>query len=150
MGRRIALACDHGGLRLKEFIRRELAERGIVCVDFGTDSTASVDYPDYARAACEAVVAGECDFGLLFCTTGVGMSIAANKIHGIRACCCSDAYSAAMTRRHNKANVLCMGQNVVGEGLALVLVEAFLAAEFDMENPRHARRVEKLARLEEA
>ena len=109
MAKPIALAADHGGFELKEAVKAHLDELGLAYVDYGTHSTASVDYPDMAVPACEAVVKGESDKALLFCGTGVGISMAANKIKGIRACCCSDSFSCEYTRRHNDANALCMG-----------------------------------------
>ena len=142
----IALAADHGGYELKEAIKAHLTEQGIAFVDFGTDSAASVDYPDMAVPACDAVVSGQCDKALLFCGTGVGISMAANKIKGIRACCCSDTFSAEFTRRHNNANCLCLGGRVVGAGLALQIVDAFLNAEF--EGGRHQNRIDKMMALE--
>ena len=114
----IALAADHGGYELKEAIKAHLDELGVACTDFGTDSTASVDYPDYAAKGCKAVLDGSCALVILCCGTGVGMSMCANKIKGIRACCCSDTFSAEFTRRHNNANALCLGGRVVGAGLA--------------------------------
>lgn len=142
----VALGADHGGFALKEAVRAWLEENGIPCVDYGTHDAASVDYPDMAVPPCEAVLRGECGCALLFCGTGVGISMAANKIPGIRACCCSDVFSARYTRLHNDANALCMGGRVVGPGLACELVEAFLSASF--EGGRHAARVAKLSALE--
>ena len=118
MAKPIALAADHGGFELKEAVKAHLEELGLEYIDYGTHSTASVDYPDMALPACDAVVKGECSKALLFCGTGVGISMAANKVKGIRACCCSDSFSAEYTRRHNDANALCMGGRVVGPGLA--------------------------------
>ena len=142
----VALAADHGGFALKEAIKAHLESRGIPYRDFGTNSTDSCDYPDLAAPACDAVVAGECSAAILCCGTGVGMSICANKIRGIRACCCSDAFSAEFTRRHNDANALCLGGRVVGEGLALDLVDLFLDTPY--EGGRHANRVAKITALE--
>lgn len=142
----VALAADHGGYALKEVLKAHLAERGIPYQDFGTDSTESCDYPDYAAPACRAVAAGECATALLCCGTGVGISIAANKIKGIRACCCTDAFSAEFTRRHNDANALCLGGRVVGDGLACLLADVFLDAEF--EGGRHQTRIDKITALE--
>lgn len=142
----IALGADHGGYELKEAVKKHLDEIGVTYKDFGCFSTESVDYPDMAEPACRAVVAGECDKALLFCGTGVGISIAANKIHGIRACCCSDYFSAKYTRMHNDANALCLGGRVVGAGLAIELVDVFLNTEY--EGGRHAQRVAKIAALE--
>ena len=115
----IALAADHGGYELKEAIKAHLDELGVACTDFGTDSTASVDYPDFAAKGCKAVQDGSCALVILCCGTGVGMSMCANKMKGIRACCCSDTFSAEFTRRHNNANALCLGGRVVGAGLGL-------------------------------
>ena len=114
MTKPIALAADHGGFELKEAVKAHLDELGLEYIDFGTHSTASVDYPDMALPACDAVVSGQCSKALLFCGTGVGISMAANKVKGIRACCCSDSFSCEYTRRHNDANALCMGGRVVG------------------------------------
>ena len=146
MSQPIALATDHGGFALKEQIKQHLDEKGIAYQDFGCHEPVSCDYPDMALPACEAVVKGECRCALLFCGTGVGISIAANKIKGIRACCCSDAFSAEYTRRHNDANALCMGGRVVGSGLAAELVDIFLNTPF--EGGRHQRRIDKLTELE--
>ena len=146
MAKPIALAADHGGFELKEAVKAHLKELGLEYIDFGTHSTDSVDSPDMAVPACEAVVKGESDKALLFCGTGVGISMAANKIKGIRACCCSDSFSCEYTRRHNDANALCMGGRVVGAGLACQLVDLFLNTEF--EGGRHQRRIDKLTALE--
>lgn len=144
---KIALGCDHGGYLLKEEVKNYLSQKGILFEDFGCHSTESCDYPDMAEAPCAAVISGSCDFALLFCGTGIGISIAANKHKGIRAACCSDCFSARATRLHNNANVLCMGGRVVGPGLAIQMVEEFLAADF--EGGRHQRRVDKLTTLEQ-
>lgn len=144
----LALAADHGGFELKEAVKQHLDELGLCYQDFGTLDGTACDYPDMALAACTAVTAGECGLALLFCGTGVGISMAANKVRGIRACCCSDVFSAEYTRRHNNANALCLGGRVVGAGLACSLVDAFLNAEF--EGGRHERRVEKLNDIEDA
>ena len=146
MNKKIAIACDHGGYELKLTVVEYLKNKGYEVVDFGCDSTASVDYPDYAVPASKAVAAGECELGILICGTGIGMSLCANKVHGIRAACCSDTFSARMTRMHNNANVLCMGARVVGAGLALDLVDLFLNTEF--EGARHIKRVEKVMAIE--
>ena len=146
MAKPIALAADHGGFELKEAVKAHLDELGLAYVDYGTHSTASVDYPDMAVPACEAVVKGESDKALLFCGTGVGISMAANKIKGIRACCCSDSFSCAYARRHIDADALGMGGHVVGPGLACQLVDIFLNTEF--EGGRHQRRIDKLTALE--
>lgn len=145
---KIALGCDHGGLEHKNAIGDYLKENGFEVVDFGIYEQVSVDYPDIAKKVCEAITSGECDGGILVCGTGIGMSIAANKVKGIRAACCSDTFSARLTRMHNDANVLCMGERVVGPGLALELVDAFLGAEFE-SGGRHTQRVSKLATLDD-
>ncbi len=142
----IALGSDHGGYALKEEIKAFLTEKGIPFTDFGTDSEASCDYPIYAEKVCRSVVSGESEKGILCCGTGIGMSMAANKIRGIRCACCSDCFSAEMTRRHNDANVLSLGGRVVGAGLALKIVELFLNTPF--EGGRHARRVGMVMDLE--
>ncbi len=144
--KKIALGADHGGYELKEAVKQHLQQRGIPFEDFGCHSTESVDYPDMAVPPCRAVQQGDCDCALLFCGTGVGISMAANKLHGIRACCCSDVFSARYTRLHNDANALCLGGRVVGVGLACELVDAFLDTPF--EGGRHQRRVDKLRALE--
>ena len=146
MNKPIARGADHGGGALKEAVKQHLDALGVAYQDFGTYSEESVDYPDMAVPPCEAVVKGECEKALLFCGTGVGISIAANKVKGIRACCCSDTFSAKYTRMHNDANVLCMGGRVVGAGLACELVDVFLNTEF--EGGRHARRIAKITEIE--
>lgn len=146
MNKPIALGADHGGWALKEAVKQHLDALGVAYQDFGTYSEESVDYPDMAVPPCEAVVKGECEKALLFCGTGVGISIAANKVKGVRACCCSDTFSAKYTRMHNDANVLCMGGRVVGAGLACELVDVFLNTEF--EGGRHARRIAKITEIE--
>ena len=146
MTKPVALAADHGGYELKEAIRKHLDEIGVAYKDFGSYTGEACDYPDMAEAACRAVVAGECDKALRFCGTGVGISMSANKIRGIRACCCSDAFSAEYTRRHNDANALCMGGRVVGPGLGIYLVDLFLNTPF--EGGRHQRRIDKMMALE--
>ena len=143
---KIALACDHGGLNLKNAVIEYLKQNGYEYVDFGTDSTASCDYPDFALPAAEAVASGECDKGILVCSTGIGVSIVANKVPGVRCAHCHDAYCATFTRLHNDANVLAMGEKVVGVGYALQIVEAFLTTQF--EGGRHQRRVDKITAVE--
>lgn len=138
----IALGCDHGGYALMQSVKKHLDELGLEYKDFGTYSTDSCDYPVYAKAAANAVASGECEKGILICGTGIGISIAANKVKGIRAALCSDCFSAEMTRRHNDANMLAMGARVLGEGLALKIVDIFLTTEFD--GGRHARRVDMI------
>lgn len=142
----IALGSDHGGYALKEAVKLHLKERGIPYRDFGCDSEDSCDYPDMAVPPCKAVTSGECEKALLFCGTGIGISMSANKIPGIRAACCSDAFSAKYTRLHNDANALALGGRVVGVGLAIELVDLFLDTPF--EGGRHIKRLEKLAALE--
>lgn len=138
----LGIACDHAGLELKQELRKELEARGFVLRDFGTNSAASCDYPDFAHAVAAALERGEIQRALLVCGTGVGMSIAANRHRAVRAVVCSEPLSARMSRKHNDANVLCLGARVIGTGTALDIVEAFLAAEF--EGGRHAARVAKL------
>ena len=138
----IALGCDHGGYALKVEIIKYLEEEGVPYRDFGTYSTDSCDYPVYGEAVARAVASGECEKGLLFCGTGVGISLAANRVKGIRAVNCSEPYSAQMSRRHNDANILCLGGRVVGPGLAQQIVSVWLNTEFD--GGRHARRVSML------
>ncbi len=144
---KIALACDHGGLNLKNLISAYLKEHGYEVVDFGTNTTDSCDYPDYALPAAEAVAQGECEKGILICSTGIGVSIVANKVNGVRCAHCHDVYCAEFTRRHNNANMLAMGEKVVGAGYALQIVETFLKTEF--EGGRHERRVNKITAIEE-
>ena len=138
----IALGCDHGGYALMQSVKAHLDELGLEYKDYGTYSTDSCDYPVYAKAAANAVASGECEKGILICGTGIGISIAANKVKEIRAALCSDCFSAEMTRRHNDANMLAMGARVLGEGLALKIVDIFLTTEFD--GGRHARRVDMI------
>jgi ribose 5-phosphate isomerase B len=138
----IALGSDHAGYRLKQEIIKYLDSHGFDWKDYGTFSEESCDYPVYAQAVARAILDGDCDRGLLFCGTGVGIAMAANKVPGIRAASCSDVFSAEMCRRHNNAQILALGGRVVGTGLAEKLVEVFLAAEF--EGGRHARRVEMI------
>lgn len=143
----IALAADHGGYQLKEEVKKWLDEECIAYKDFGTLEEMACDYADVAVPACDAVVSGECEKALLFCGTGIGISMAANKVKGIRAACCSDYFSAKYTRAHNDANALCMGGRVVGPGLAVELVDVFLHTEF--EGGRHQRRIDKLKAIED-
>ena len=145
--RKIAVASDGAGYRLKETIKSFLIETGFDVIDCGTDSDASCDYPDFAVKCCREVSEHRADLGILCCGTGIGMSMCANKVRGIRAACCSDIFSAKFTRIHNDANVLCLGQRVVGEGLAKELVTAFLENEY--EGGRHERRVAKMMAIEE-
>ena len=144
----IAIGCDHGGYELKQKILAHLRQRGLEYRDFGCDSTASVDYPVYGKAVAHAVASGECEKGVVICSTGIGISIAANKVRGIRCALCSDPLSAEMTRRHNDANMLAMGAGMVGPNLAERIVEVFLHTDF--EGGRHARRVGLITEMEEA
>ena len=137
---RVAVGSDHGGFRLKAAIVTRLRQQGYEVEDMGTDSGASVDYPEFARAVCRAVAAGACDRGILVCGTGIGMSMVANREPAIRAALCHDAYTARMSREHNDANVLCLGERVLGEGVALDLVEIWLATPF--AGGRHLRRIQ--------
>ena len=138
----IAIASDHGGYALKEHIKAYLAAKGITCQDFGTDSTESCDYPAFGKAAAQAVASGQCEWGIVICTTGIGISIAANKVKGIRCAHCADSLQAEMTRRHNDANMMAIGAGFTGKNMAERMVEVFLSTEF--EGGRHARRVDKL------
>ena len=142
----IAIGSDHGGYLLKEEIKKHLKEKGYEFKDFGTDRTASCDYPVYAEKVCRAVQSGECEKGILICGTGIGMSMCANKCKGIRAAVCGDHFSAEFTRKHNNANVLCLGARVIGAGVAMQLVDIFLTTEY--EGGRHEKRVEMMMQLE--
>ena len=139
---KIALGCDHGGYALKCDIIKLLEKLGHEVVDFGCHSTESCDYPDFGDAAARAVASGQCDRGIVICTTGIGISIAANKVKGIRCAHCADSLEAEMTRRHNDANMMAIGAGFTGKNLAERMVEVFLSTEF--EGGRHARRVDKL------
>lgn len=145
---KFAIGSDHGGIHLKEHIKNYLIGKGIEVIDKGTYTEESCDYPEYAEKVAKAVVGGEVDKGILVCGTGLGISIAANKVKGIRAAVCSDVFSAKMSREHNDANILCMGERVVGVGLAEMMVDVWLETEF--AGGRHSRRVEKMMALEEA
>lgn len=142
----LAIGCDHGGYALKCEVIKHLAERGIDFTDYGCGGE-TVDYPDIAQKVCAAIADKSCERGILICGTGIGMSMAANKVKGIRAAVCGDCYSARFTRLHNDANVLCMGARVIGAGLAVQIVDEFLNTEF--EGGRHIARVEKIMKLEE-
>ena len=138
----IAIGCDHGGINLKSAIMKKLDEMGESYKDFGTYTEESCDYPDIAKAVCGAIISGECEKGILICGTGIGMSMAANKVKGIRAAHVTDTFSARMTKEHNDANVICMGERITGIEIALEMVEAYLKAEF--QGGRHAIRVGKI------
>lgn len=142
----IALGADHGGFELKEAIKKHLDERKIEYIDCGTYSEESVDYAPIAKKTCDKVVSGECERAILCCGTGIGISMAANKVKGIRAACCSNYFGAKYTRLHNDANALCLGGRVIGIGLALELVDVFLDTEF--EGGRHQRRIDQIAEIE--
>lgn len=143
---KIAFGCDHAGVELREAVVAAVQALGHEVVDFGTHSRESVDYPDFAERVATAVRAGECQFGIVVCGTGVGISISANKVAGIRAALCGNEYMARMSRLHNNANVLALGARVTGPGLAQDIVTAFLETEF--EGGRHQRRIEKISTLE--
>jgi len=143
----IAIGSDHAGFYLKEEIKRHLEDRGVEYKDFGTYSNERANYAEYGEKVARAVAGGECEMGILVCGTGIGISIAANKVKGIRAVACSDCYSAIMSRRHNDANILALGGRVVGPGLAITIVDAWLDEEF--EGGRHKERVDYIMEIEE-
>lgn len=138
----IAIGCDHGGFNLKQAVMKKLENMGEDFKDFGTYSTESCDYPDIAKKVCAAINSGECKNGILICGTGIGMSIAANKIRGIRAAHVADTFSARMTKEHNDANIICLGERTTGVEVALEIVEAYLRASF--QGGRHQTRVDKI------
>ena len=142
----ISLASDHGGFALKEHVKKYLEAKGLEVKDCGCYSTESCDYPVFGRAAAEAVGSGECEKGIVICTTGIGISITANKVKGVRCALCSEPFSAEMTRRHNNANMLAMGAGMIGPNMAERLVDVFLTTEF--EGGRHQRRVDGIMALE--
>ncbi|MBQ1950496.1 MAG: ribose 5-phosphate isomerase B [Clostridia bacterium] len=142
----IAIACDHAAIELKEEIKRLLTERGLEYTDFGTNDTASCHYPVFGAQAAQAVADGRCDRGIVICGTGIGMSLVANKVKGIRCALCSDPYSARMTRAHNDANMLALGARVIGVELAKMIVEAWLDTPF--EGGRHQTRVDMITAIE--
>ena len=144
---KIAIGCDHGALALKNTVVEHLTKKGFEVKDFGTYTLDSCDYPDFAAAAAKAVANGECDKGIVLCTTGIGVSIAANKVDGIRCALLSDVMSARMTREHNDTNVMAIGAGVVGQMLALEIIDTWLGTEFSGE-PRHQRRIDKVMALE--
>ena len=143
---KISMGSDHGAFAMKEHLKQYLTEQGHQVVDCGTYSTDSCDYADFAKAAAQLVASGDCDRGIVMCTTGIGISIAANKVRGIRCALCSEPYSAEMTRRHNDANMLAMGGALIGPNMADRIVDVFLGTEF--EGGRHARRVGKIMAIE--
>ena len=140
---KVALGCDHGGFELKQEIMKHLEERNIEYKDYGCHSTQSTDYPIYAKKVAHGILDGECDLGILVCGTGIGISITANKIKGIRAAVCTDCFTAEATRLHNDANILALGGRVVGSGLALKIVDTFLDTPFSNEE-RHIRRIAQI------
>ena len=143
---KIAMGCDHGGYELKEIIKKDLIEQGHEIMDCGTYSLESCDYPVFGEAAARAVASGECERGIVICTTGIGISIAANKVRGIRCAHCADALEATLCRQHNNANMIAIGAGFTGPKLASAMVQAFLATEF--EGGRHARRVALMDAIE--
>ena len=144
---KIAIACDHGALDLKNAVIAHLEKKGYEMVNFGTDTLASCDYPDYAGPAAKAVASGECEKGIVLCTTGIGVSIVANKVDGVRCALLSDVMSARLTREHNDTNVMAIGAGVVGQMLALEIIDTWLGTEFS-HNERHQRRIDKLMAYE--
>lgn len=144
---KIALGNDHAAVEMKEIVKSYLEEKGYEVLNLGTDTHDSVDYPDYGAAVGRAVVNGDANFGIAICGSGVGISIAANKVKGVRAVCCSEPYSARMSRQHNNANVLCFGARVVGPEMAKMIIDEFLSAEF--LGGRHEMRVNKIIALEQ-
>ena len=144
---KIAIGNDHAAVEMKQHIFKYLTDKGYTLVNYGTDTSDSVDYPVYGKKVADAVASGECDLGILICGTGIGISLAANKVKGIRAAVCSEAYSAALTRRHNNANIIAFGARVVGTATAETIVDAFLEAEF--EGGRHGTRVDLITAIEE-
>lgn len=142
----IGMGSDHGGYELKEQIKKHLTEKGFEIKDYGTLDGAAVDYPDIAKVVCDGVVGGDCEYGILFCGTGIGISIAANKVKGIRAAHVTDSYSGKMAKEHNNANVICIGGRITGYEIAREIVDAYISAEF--AGGRHIPRVEKIMNLE--
>ena len=144
---KIAIGCDHGAFDLKSAVVKHLQGKGYEVCDFGCYSLDSCDYPDYAKAAAEAVASGECEKGIVLCTTGIGISIAANKVKGIRCALLSDPLSARMTREHNDTNMMALGAGIVGKNLALEIVDTWIGTEFSGE-AKHQRRIDKVMALE--
>ena len=144
---KIAIGNDHTAVEMKNHIKQYLEEKGYTLVNYGTDSEERIDYPIYGKKVADAVASGECDLGILICGTGIGISLAANKVKGIRAAVCSEPYSAEMTRRHNDANIIAFGARVVGPATAERIVDAFLEAEY--EGGRHGVRVDMISAIEE-
>ncbi len=144
---KIAIGNDHVAVELKNHITKYVEAKGYTVVNFGTDSSESCDYPIYGEKVARAVASGECDLGILICGTGIGISLAANKVKGIRAAVCSEPYSARLTRQHNNANIIAFGARVVGQAMAEMIVDEFLGAEY--EGGRHQRRVDMITKIEE-
>ena len=144
---KIAIGCDHGALALKNAVKAHLEKKGYEVCDYGTYTLDSCDYPDFAEKAAKAVASGECEKGIVMCTTGIGISIAANKVKGVRCALLSDIWSAKMTREHNDTNMMAMGAAIVGEMLALQIVDTWLGTEFSGE-AKHQRRIDKVMALE--
>ena len=142
----LVIGSDHGGFLLKQEIKKHLEEKGVDFVDVGCYDENSVDYPDVAKAACDKITSGECDIGILICGTGIGISMAANKVKGIRAAVCSEPYSARLTVQHNNANIIAFGARVVGSELAKMIVDEFFGAEF--EGGRHQKRIDMISEIE--
>ena len=145
---KIVIGCDHAAIEMKKAVTDLLTDKGYSVTDVGTYTTDPCDYPDIAHALCEKIMSGECQRGFLICGTGIGMSVVANKHPGIRAACCSDPYSAELTRKHNDTNVLCFGARVIDEETALKLAEIFVQTDFECDSERHVRRVAKLSEIE--
>ncbi len=143
---KIAIGNDHVAVEMKNLVKEHLESKGYEVVNFGTDSGERANYPVYGKKVADAVASGECDFGVLICGTGVGISLAANKVKGIRACVCSDPYTARLTRQHNNANIIAFGARVVGQELALMIVDEFFGAEF--EGGRHQTRIDMISAIE--
>ena len=144
---KIAIGCDHGALALKNTVKAHLEKKGYEVCDYGTYTLDSCDYPDFAEKAAKAVASGECEKGIVMCTTGIGISIAANKVKGVRCALLADTWSAKMTREHNDTNMMAMGAAIVGEMLALQIVDTWLGTEFSHE-AKHQRRIDKVMALE--
>ena len=144
---KISIGCDHGAIDLKNIVVEHLTKKGYEVADFGTYTTASCDYPEFAEAAARAVASGECDKGIVLCTTGIGVSITANKVKGIRCALLSDVMSARLTREHNDTNMMAIGAGIVGKNLALEIVDTWLTTEFSHDE-RHQRRIDKLMAVE--
>lgn len=145
---KIVIGCDHAAIEMKKAVTAMLEEKGYSVTDVGAFTTDACDYPDIAHALCEKIMSGECHRGFLICGTGIGMSLVANKHPGIRAACCSDLYSAELTRKHNDTNVLCFGARVIDTDTALRLAEIFVTTDFEKDTERHVRRVAKMAEIE--